>query len=138
MITYTDRISIDDYAKLRASAGWPAIPQEQAQAGLRGSRFAVIAKDGERAVGIARVVSDGGYICYLADVLVLPEYQRKGIGTEMVSRLVAMVKDSMNDGFQTNFVLFSTKGKEEFYEKFGFSKRPNEQFGYGMAQWISK
>lgn len=33
-----------------------------------------------------------------------------------------------------NFVLFATKGKEGFYEKFGFDKRPNEQFGCGMAQ----
>ena len=137
-ITYTNTIDIEDYAKLRASAGWPQIIPEQAQAGLDGSRFLIVAKDEDTTVGIARVVSDGGYIAYLADVLVLPDYQGKGIGSEMVGRLVAMVKDCMKEGHQINFVLHSAIGKEGFYERFGFTKRPNEIAGYGMAQWMVK
>jgi len=75
-ITYTNSISFEDYTKLRDSDGWPKICKEQAEAGLNGSRFLIAAKDGENTVGVARIVSDGGYIAYLADVLVLPEYQR--------------------------------------------------------------
>jgi GNAT superfamily N-acetyltransferase len=136
-MTYTNRINLDDYAKLRASVGWPTILPEQAQLGLDGSRYMLVAYDKETAVGIARVVSDGGYVCYLEDVIVLPAYQRKGIGSELVSRLVDMIKKDMKDGYQTNFVLISAQGKEPFYERFGFQKRPDEHVGHGMAQWIT-
>ena len=135
-ITYSNKINYEDYAALRASAGWPKICEEQAMAGLCGSKFVIAAKDGSRTVGVARVLSDGGYIAYLADVLVLPEYQRKGIGKEMVGRLVSSVKDGMKEGDNINFTVFATVGKEEFYKKFGFEKRPSEAFGHGMAQWI--
>jgi len=137
-ITYTDHISAEDYTKLRASVGWLAICPEQAEATLSGSRFVIAAKDGEHTVGMARIVSDGGYICFLADVIVLPEYQGKGIGNGIVSRLTAIVKDSMKSGYRINFVLLSAVGKEGFYERFGFTKRPNDQFGHGMQQWLEK
>jgi GNAT superfamily N-acetyltransferase len=137
-IAFKNDITLDDYAKLRASAGWPVILPEQAELGIDGSRFVLAAYDGESAVGIGRVVSDGGYVCYLADVIVLPEYQNQGIGSEIVSRLIAMVKEDMKPGFQTNFVLLSATGKEPFYERFGFSKRPNNYTGFGMAQWLKK
>jgi GNAT superfamily N-acetyltransferase len=137
-IIFKSDITLDEYAKLRASAGWPAILPEQAKLGIDGSRFVLVAYYGESAVGIGRVVSDGGYVCYLADVIVLPEYQNQGIGSEIVSRLIAMVNEDMKPGFQTNFVLLSATGKEPFYERFGFSKRPNDYIGFGMAQWLKK
>jgi GNAT superfamily N-acetyltransferase len=137
-ITYTNTISVNNYMALRKAVNWPAIVPEQAKLGINGSRFVLVAYDGEKAVGIGRVVSDGGYVCYLADIIVLPEYQNQGIGSEIVSRLIAMVKADMKPGFQTHFALISAKGRENFYERFGFSKRPTDVFGYGMAQWIMK
>jgi GNAT superfamily N-acetyltransferase len=137
-ITFKSNITLENYAKLRASVGWPAILPEQAKLGLDGSRFVLVAYDGESAVGIGRVVSDGGYVCYLADAIVLPEYQNQGIGSEIVSRLITMVKEAMKPGFQTHFALISAKGREDFYERFGFEKRPTDIFGHGMAQWLTK
>jgi hypothetical protein len=64
-ITYTNTINIEDYMALRKAVNWPAIVSEQAQSGLDGSRFVLVAYDGEKAVGIGRVVSDGGYVCYI-------------------------------------------------------------------------
>jgi len=32
----------------------------------------------------------------------------------------------------------SAKGRESFYEKYRFEKRPNDKFGAGMSQWIKK
>jgi GNAT superfamily N-acetyltransferase len=137
-ITFKSNITLEDYAKLRASVGWPAILPEQAKFGIDGSRFVLVAYDGESAVSIGRVVSDGGYVCYLADVIVLPEYQNQGIGSEIVSRLITMVNEDMKPGFQTHFALISAKGREDFYERFGFAKRPTDIFGHGMAQWLTK
>lgn len=36
------------------------------------------------------------------------------------------------------FILGAAKGKEAFYEKFGFNKRPNEQSGHGMSMYKVK
>jgi GNAT superfamily N-acetyltransferase len=137
-LTYKDCITVEDYAKLRTSAGWPSILPEQAKLGIDGSRFVLVAYDGDSAVGIGRVVSDGGYVCYLADIIVLPEYQNQGIGSEIVNRLITMVKEDMKPGFQTHFALISAKEREDFYERFGFEKRPTDVFGHGMAQWLKK
>jgi GNAT superfamily N-acetyltransferase len=137
-ITFKKDITVSDYTKLRAAVGWPVILPEQAKLSIDGSRFLLAAYNNDAAVGIGRVVSDGGYVCYLSDMIVLPEYQHQGIGSEILKRLTAMIKEDMKPGFQTNFVLLSATGKEPFYERFGFSKRPNNYTGFGMAQWITK
>lgn len=43
---------------------------------------------GDRQVGFCRVVSDGFNVAYLADVYVLPEFQGRGLGTELVREAV--------------------------------------------------
>jgi len=137
-ITYTNTISPEDYNMLRESVGWRGIKTEQAKRGLAGTRYLAAARDGEKTVGMGRVISDGGYVCYLADVIVKPEYQGKGIGKAIMSLLVSQVKEGMEDGEYIDFVMMSAKGKEPFYEKFGFGKRPTESLGHGMGQWIEK
>ena len=42
----------------------------------------------------------------------------------------------VNQQWSIMTVLVATKGKEEFYKKFGFEERPNEKLGPGMSQWI--
>ena len=74
-IVYTNTITVEDYNSLRLSAGWIAIEPEQAQAGLAGSAFVSAAKDGDKTVGVGRLVWDGGYAALVKDVLVVPEYQ---------------------------------------------------------------
>ncbi len=42
----------------------------------------------------------------------------------------------MKPGYKVKLTLNSAKGKEAFYEKFGFRVRPNEDAGPGMDQWL--
>ena len=42
----------------------------------------------------------------------------------------------MKPGYKVKMCLMAAKGKEPFYEKFGFSERPNENLGAGMDQWF--
>jgi len=50
---------------------------------------------------------------------------------------MARYKDPAKEqGISVN--LMSAKGREPFYEKFGFNVRPNENRGAGMDQWIQK
>ncbi|MCV7629277.1 GNAT family N-acetyltransferase [Micrococcus luteus] len=57
--------------------------------GLEGATALVTAWNGEELVGLARVISDGFTIAYLQDVLVHPEFQRRGIASELVERVFA-------------------------------------------------
>ena len=61
-ITYTDALTAEEFNALRTAVGWAALHPDQASASLRGSAYLLSARDGDRAVGMARGVSDGGYV----------------------------------------------------------------------------
>ncbi|MCL1951552.1 MAG: GNAT family N-acetyltransferase [Oscillospiraceae bacterium] len=133
MITYTHEISTEEYAMLRASAGWRALSARQAEAALNSSTFLVAARDGARAVGMARLMGDGGYFAVVLDVVVLPEYQGRGIGREMMTRAVRHIQSGLRPGEHSYTILTCAPGKEGFYEKMGFYRVPNEDEGAGLV-----
>ena len=65
-----------------------------------------------------------------------PEYQRMGIGQMILERVMIYIRENACNGAVVG--LMSAKGKEAFYEKFGFWKRPNENCGHGMMQFWEK
>ena len=44
--------------------------------------------DGERQIGFCRAVTDGVSFAYLADVYVLPEYRRRGLGERLLRHMI--------------------------------------------------
>ncbi len=137
-ITYTNTISVEDYNALRESAGWFKINPQQAKAGLWGSAYIVAAVCDDKTIGTARLIWDGGYGALIKDVLVLPEYQGMGIGKCMMEQIITYLKAQIKPGWGVSVDLMSAIGKEEFYEKLGFSARPRERRGAGMDMWIEK
>jgi predicted N-acetyltransferase YhbS len=81
-------------------------------------------------------VTDHGYVVYIADVIVLPEYQGQGYGRIIMEKLMETINSWLKPGYKMMVTLVSALGKDEFYKKFGFESRPNERFGPGMCQWI--
>ena len=77
-IEYQNHITVEEYNTLRQSVGWNRIEAEQAQTGLSNSTYQVKAVHGEEVVGMARLISDGGYVVLIAEVIVRPDYQGKG------------------------------------------------------------
>lgn len=137
MIKYTDYISADQYNELRKSVDWKPLNPAVAARGLENSSYIAAAYDGEKAVGFARVIGDGGYMYLIADVMVDPEYQGKGIGKAVLEQINRWL-DSLAEGERFVMVnLMATKGNEGFYEKAGFVKRPNDEMGAGMVRWIN-
>lgn len=135
MLTYSDRLSAEEYCELRDAVKWSPIVLEQARSGLEHSDFIVACREDERIVGCARVFWDKGYIAYLADVMVKPEYQKQGIGKRLVSACISYIDRQLKPGWRIKIVIVSAKGKEPFYEKFGFTLRPNLNDGAGMQMW---
>lgn len=121
-INYEEFISVSNYNMLREAVGWGRLWDEQAQQGLDNSAYVVSCYDDNVAVGSARIIWDKGYISYLADIMVKPEYQGYGIGKHLVEMAIAFMKTQIKEGWKIKIVLVSAKGKEDFYKKFGSAK----------------
>lgn len=137
MIVYKDRISAEEYNDMRIAVGWKVLDVKQAETGLENSVYLTVAYDGDRPVGMARVVGDGGYMNLIADVMVIPEYQKKGIGGQLIKNINRYLDDLGKDGLCIMVNLMATTGNEGFYEKYGYVARPNETMGAGMVRWIN-
>ena len=127
----------EDYCRLRESVGWTNFSKEQTQAALSNSLYTVAVFENSQAVGMGRLIGDCMYLV-IADIVVNPVYQGKGIGSKIVSMLIEYTTKELPDGGRTSIQLISEKGKEPFYEKLGFKRIPNDFCGSGMKMVIRK
>lgn len=137
MINYelTDYITPEEYMEMRRIVGWGEFPLEQAAQGLKNSFILICFRVDGKPVGLGRAVSDHGYVVYIADVIVIPEYQGQGLGRTIMNTILDKIKGSLKPGYRVMISLLAAKGKEAFYKKFDFVERPAENFGCGMHQW---
>lgn len=136
MIRYVDYITAEEYMSLRKMVGWVQFPLEEAQICIDNAYMVLCVRDDDKTIGVVRLLWDGGYIAFLSDVIVDPEYQGQGIGRKLVESCIERLKKDMKPGYKVKLTLNSAKGKEPFYEKFGFRVRPNEDAGPAMDQWF--
>ena len=132
----TDTITAEEYMEMRKAVGWETIPYEQAADGLKHTAHLCCFKKDGKTVALARILWDYGYIIYIADVIVRPEYQRQGLGHALMAAVMEYIKSMLKPGYKVKVNLMSAKGKEAFYKDFGFIARPDETSGCGMHQWI--
>jgi ribosomal protein S18 acetylase RimI-like enzyme len=91
------------------------------------SRHVAFARDGDRVVGMARLLSDGVSNAYLVDVWTASTYRRRGIASAMVKRLLDEVP-GQHVGLQTDDM-------QAFYESLGFSPQP-EFLSRVVGTWL--
>ena len=124
-ITYINNISVEDYNALRKSVNWINVTEKRAAIALK-------------PVGMARIVSDGGYTYFITDVIVHPDYQGCHIGTELIRRELDYIQKDVVAGETVMVSLMAAYHRESFYEKFGFHTRPFGNHGPGMSMWVSR
>ena len=137
-LTYENKISYEDYKELRASVNWREVSERQYKLGMNNSHYISVIKDKGKAVGLLRGLGDGGYYWLLSDVIIHPDYQGLGLGRKLMEDFLIHVDKQMRSGEVCNITLASSKGREAFYEKFGFFTRPHENFGAGMSMFKEK
>lgn len=128
-------LQYDDYIRLRESVGWNNCPEEQVRPALKHGCFDVIALEDRHVVGMGRLLGDGLYYT-VVDVVVEPAYQGRGIGTELLNRLLAYAGRSTPAGGRTSVQLIAEKGLEPYYESRGFKAIPHAYCGSGMRNVI--
>ncbi|GAV00825.1 hypothetical protein RvY_11619 [Ramazzottius varieornatus] len=114
-------VTVDQFVEMYDSAGWPRpiTDRSRIQAILDSSTMLISVWDQERLVGLARVVTDWVFICYLSHVAVRKEYQKGGLGKQ----LIMLAKDLV--GPQPDFVLKSSPASMGFYTNIGMRKIEN-------------
>jgi GNAT superfamily N-acetyltransferase len=109
-----------EIANLYRAGGWWKEEYDPAQILhlIQGSFLFAVAVDTKtgRAIGMGRVISDGVSDGYIQDLVVLPEYRKTGIGTQIVSTLV---KKCVEQGISW-IGLIAEPATENFYLPFGF------------------
>jgi GNAT superfamily N-acetyltransferase len=137
MLEYVENnLDVDTYLKLREEVKWTQLTRAQAQKGLENSLYILTAYEDGRAVGMGRIVGDGAIVCYVQDLIVVPDKQGDGIGGLILERLRQFVKQEGIPGTRMMLDLMCAKGREQFYTKHHFTARPTETLGPGMIQYL--
>jgi predicted N-acetyltransferase YhbS len=83
---------------------------------IANANLVVTAWEGDLMVGIARTLTDFGYVGYLADLAVRESHQRRGIGIELIRRTRGKM------GAQSMLVLLAAPAAVEYYRRIGFNR----------------
>ena len=80
------------------------------------SRYVYFIYNEDKLIGAERALADGVDCAYICDVAIHPEYQAKGLGSKIISKLIEGSKG------HKKILLYAVPGKEKFYARFGFKK----------------
>ena len=117
-ITKEISVSIDDVLHLYQAVGWTNYtnqPQMLEQS-LAHSLAICVARDDEEIVGLVRLVGDGFSSVFVQDLIVLPSYQRQGIGSDLMKEALGDFKDA----YQVQLATEQTEKNVGFYRSMGF------------------
>ena len=124
MITYKiDKIFQEKELKdLFSSVNWlSANYADRLVKALQNSETVISAWDDEKLVGLINAIDDGELTAYAHYLLVNPEYQKMGIGRELIERL-----KKKYEGYLYLILIAENKDVQHFYEKMGFAAEENE------------
>ena len=130
-----NNLTYEDYVVLRTSVNWCNFNEEQTRKSVSNSLYTITVIEDNRAIAMGRMIGDGMYFL-IVDVVVRPEYQGKGIGSQIMDRLIGYVDSQTPVGGRSSVQLIAEKGKEEFYIQKGFKLIPHEFCGFGMRKVI--
>jgi GNAT superfamily N-acetyltransferase len=129
-------LTVDVFLDLYTSVGWEPPLREQVETALRGSIAAFTAMEGGQAVGMVRLIGDGGMSFYIKDFAVRPSWQGKGIGSVLIHALEEYIRENISPGWAVSLELISTIEAVSFYRKMGFEERPCDWDGPGMFKML--
>ncbi len=122
----------DEFNNLTEAVNWGRRDNKIVEEALNNTLYSLCVYDGDRLIGYGRIIGDKTIFLYIHDVIVVPEYQGKQIGTGIMKALLKKIDEYKKVNPNIRTYLGASKGKEKFYERFGFISRPNEDLGAGM------
>lgn len=122
--------SAAEFRSLYDPTGWGRWDVERFERALSGSWLVCTARDGDgRLVGMGRLISDGALHAFVTEMIVAEDARGSGVGGEILHRLVEESRRRGVDDVQ----LFAARGRAGFYERNGFTRRPDDAPGMDAA-----
>jgi GNAT superfamily N-acetyltransferase len=119
--------SAENYIHLRIASGMGEKNLSRAETALRGSLFTASLYDGEALVAFGRVAGDGGITFVVSDVMVHPDYRRRGLGDRIMS---AIDEYFHAHTFEDSYVcLIANRPADLLYTKHRFRYLPPDRCG---------
>ena len=111
-------VKLEDVLHLYQAVGWTNYTHqpEMLEQALSHSLVIYVALDGDAVVGLIRLVGDGFSSVFVQDLIVLPSYQRQGIGRSLMKEALEDYKDA----YQVQLVTEQTEKNVGFYRSMGF------------------
>ncbi|MDD3244474.1 MAG: GNAT family N-acetyltransferase [Eubacteriales bacterium] len=136
MIEYTEkRIAAQAFNRLTCAVGWGTRDEGLVEEALAHTWYSICACENGRLIGYGRLIGDGTIFLYVQDVMVLPDWQGKGVGTQIMKRMVEKIEAQKARCPDLRVYLGASKGRESFYKQFGFVTRAEADLGEGMV-WM--
>lgn len=125
--------NVEEFNFLYDAVGWGAYSDDITKKALDNTFYSVSIYDKDKIIGYGRLIGDTICFMYIHDIMVLPDYQSKKIGTMIMNKLLEKINELKKEHPDILVYLGASKNKEGFYEKFGFVKRIDAGLGYGMV-----
>ncbi|MDN6639470.1 MAG: GNAT family N-acetyltransferase [Tetragenococcus sp.] len=115
-IKVNEPLSVEQVATLYQETAFdkPLEDKNRLQEMINHTPLVLSAWSDENLLGFARCLTDFEYFCYLSDVLILPNYQKQGIGKMLINEMKEYL------GTRTTISLRADDDALGFYEKIGF------------------
>jgi ribosomal protein S18 acetylase RimI-like enzyme len=124
MINYSDKApitakqAIDLYKRSTLGERRPINNVSTFESMLKHANLMITAWDGDKLIGISRSLTDFSYVAYLADLAVDEQYQRMGIGKQLIEETKARLDP------ECLIVLLAAPKANAYYEHLGFEHNP--------------
>ena len=115
-----NELSAEEFILLWETVWGQAPNLEQTKLAMDHTLFRVSVFDDDRIIAMARMIGDMGLNYYIKDVVVIPEYQGRGIGRLLINELLKFVNDNGIRDTGIFVELCAMPDKMPFYEKLGF------------------
>ena len=126
----------EDIVELRKILGWKDISVKQFKKALKNTMFKMSIKHNGQIIACGRLIGDYSCKGLLSDIMVHPDYQKQGLGKAIVTTLLDMTKDSLQEGELFQIEATPTLGNKDFYINCGMKYKPENQDGVYL--WLKK
>lgn len=139
MVRYVEHTpTVDEFNYLTDSVGWGTRDKKIVKIALDHTLYSVCVYDDDKLIGYGRLVGDMTIFVYVQDIIVIPEYQSKKIGTGIMNNIVNKINDYKKINPLLRTYVGADIGKDDFYRKFGFITREEANLGAGMILFGGK
>ncbi|MCM3412136.1 GNAT family N-acetyltransferase [Metabacillus litoralis] len=116
-----DKISAAELSQVFKASGIrrPVDDLDRLQKMIEQADVIITARTDNQVIGVARVITDFSYCCYLSDLAVDKDHQKAGIGKNLIKLLQEEI------GEEVSLLLLSAPEAMEYYPKIGFTSFDN-------------